>query len=910
MVYVDANRQSDAAVIKENIPNDLKTGNQCVCWRFEQRAGKLTKIPISPVSGGKAMTNNPATWGSFEQACAFMERNSNINGIGYVFNGNGIIGIDIDGCRDAVSGLLTPTAHDIVSTLGSYTEISQSRTGIHILCRGKLPSGKRRHGPVEMYETGRYFIMTGNILDGAYSVINDASEQLAAIHAKYMQESVEAATEESRSFENMSSDEELIRIAMNAKNGSKFKQLFEGDTSLYGNDDSAADLALCNELAFYSGRDAEQMDRIFRRSALFRTKWDENHGGITYGRRTINKAVLDCREVYQAGKGKLSSAENEGQPLPPGDEEDAALGVYFEKTPYIVRSCCLMRIKGSGDKREYITLSNFVPVPLEEITRDDGMSVEKLFTLTAYVRGGIKLPVVTIPAAKFNAMNWLAEVWGFAANCYPGSGTKDYLRHAITEAGGKHVKRRSIYTHTGWRKISGIWVYLYHGGAVGGDNVSVELEPGLVRYLLPAASPEADYKEAAGQSLELLSIAPLEIVMPLLALVYLSPLNEPLRKVGIEPSFILFLLGMSGSFKSTLAALFLSHFGTFSSKTLPGSFRDTPNSLERRGFLLKDILTVIDDYFPSTSRIEGQKMESTAQAITRAYGDRTGRTRMNADTSLKAGYIPRGNLIITGEDTPNIGQSGIARHLVLEVKRGEINQDRLTICQANAASLAMSMRGYLEWLQPQMETLPEKLNTMFVGYRNSAQSSGQHARMPEAVAWLQVGIQMAVNYFQDAGAMDSIQAYEMQLQAWNIFIGQAEKQSQRIEEDRPVRKFLDAVRDLLAAKTIYTVVDTASADVEFISPGFVGYRDDQFYYFLPDIIHKEVFKHYSTKGELFHISKKMLLKHLEAEGIIRTVDENGRRVRTPLKRTGSKINRMIWLKREALDDSVQEQVEQ
>ena len=87
-------------------------------------------------------------------------------------------------------------------------------------------------------------------------------------------------------------DEVLLGRARAAKNGTKFRALFdEGDTSAYGSQ-SEADLALCMILAFWTNRDAGRMDRLFRRSALFRPKWDQSSGGgETYGERTVRTAV-------------------------------------------------------------------------------------------------------------------------------------------------------------------------------------------------------------------------------------------------------------------------------------------------------------------------------------------------------------------------------------------------------------------------------------------------------------------------------------------------------------------------------------------------------------------------------------------------------------------------------------------
>jgi primase-polymerase (primpol)-like protein len=88
-------------------------------------------------------------------------------------------------------------------------------------------------------------------------------------------------------------DSELLGKAFRAPNGDKVKRLFDGDTSQHSDDRSAADLALCSHLAYWTRGDQTQIDRLFRQSGLFREKWDERHygDGRTYGQGTILKAM-------------------------------------------------------------------------------------------------------------------------------------------------------------------------------------------------------------------------------------------------------------------------------------------------------------------------------------------------------------------------------------------------------------------------------------------------------------------------------------------------------------------------------------------------------------------------------------------------------------------------------------------
>ena len=382
----------------------------------------------------------------------------------------------------------------------------------------------------------------------------------------------------------------------------------------------------------------------------------------------------------------------------------------FKGTSYTVnKNGCLCVLKPDKDNpkiNKVVPMANFTARITKEVVKDDGQETKFMFEIDGILVFGKKLSTINVPSTKFNSLCWVVENWGAAANIIPGAATKDSLRHAI-QTTGERCKRETIFTHTGWRKIGGSWAYLHGGGAIGAAAVTVDLEEAkLTRYSLPVIAVASESRRAAAlTSLECLQLAPEEITLPLLATVYLSPLCEPMRQAGCEPSFLLWLSGMTGARKSTLAGLFLSHYGQFTGKDLPGSFKDTENTLERKAFLLKDTVFCVDDYHPVGSPQEKRRMEKTAHGIIRGYGDRVGRGRMNADTSLKESFVPRGLCIVTGEDVPNLGQSATARLLTLDLKRGDVDLNKLSAMQAKSYLLSECMAGYIDWLRPRISTI-------------------------------------------------------------------------------------------------------------------------------------------------------------------------------------------------------------
>ncbi len=279
----------------DRLPPEITNSTRAVVWKYEGRNGKRTKVPYKPQrTAERAAVDDPTTWGSFSDARAAVE-DGKADGAGVVL-GSGLVGIDLDQCRDLETGAIESWALAIVDFINSYTEISPSRRGLHILVHGSLPPGPRRRGKIEMYAEGRYFTVTGNHVDGTPLMIEERTEQLARLHADTFTPEP-AAKPRPVDLD----DATLLNRARAARNGPKFCALWDGDASEYASQ-SEADLALCGILAFWTDKDAPRIDRMFRQSGLMRPKWDEHRRDSTYGERTISRAIAVCGETFSGGQ--------------------------------------------------------------------------------------------------------------------------------------------------------------------------------------------------------------------------------------------------------------------------------------------------------------------------------------------------------------------------------------------------------------------------------------------------------------------------------------------------------------------------------------------------------------------------------------------------------------------------------
>lgn len=358
----------------EGIIEELKHRRQWVMWRLEERGGNPTKVPYTPLSNRKASSTDLMTWGTFEEALAFLDR---YDGIGFVFSsGDPYVGVDLDSCIDPKTGNVAPWAAKIVEQLDSYTEISPSGTGIHIVAKGEIPAnGKRRH--VEMYSAKRFFTMTGHQLSGR-TMIRDRKETLVRLHAELLSRPEENSKSNGSSPPRATifDDDQVIELCRRAKNTDKFGRLFDqGDTSEYGGDDSRADQALIAMLAFYT-QDYDQLDRLFRGSALYREeKWGRRSD---YRRLTMEKAISGVRETYSAPGSAVRFHESKN-----GHQSSASPSSSLYKgsgrRDDILKAVKLADMELPGP-RQYV-VKNLIPSPYVTLFYGDGGVAKSLLAL-------------------------------------------------------------------------------------------------------------------------------------------------------------------------------------------------------------------------------------------------------------------------------------------------------------------------------------------------------------------------------------------------------------------------------------------------------------------------------------------------------------------------------------------------
>lgn len=374
-------------------------------------------------------------------------------------------------------------------------------------------------------------------------------------------------------------------------------------------------------------------------------------------------------------------------------------------------------------------LANFNAKVVNEIVYDDGVEQQRYFDLEVTLNG--RTISCTCSASDFAGMNWVAPQCGVGAVIEPGQANKEHLRAAIQLTSGP-VPVNHRFTATGWTKDpeTGVYCYVHAGGAIGPDgpmsNVQTELDGVMERYRLPAPVEGEELGEAFKAFKRLRDVAPARILIPLLASAF--------RSVFGPADFGLFLVGKTGTGKSELSALTNQFFGAgLNSRNLPGSFTSTGNALEMQTFMAKDAVFTIDDFAPSATRIDSQKMQATADRMIRALGNGACRARLTSDASLRGAKPPRCMVLMSGEDVPQ-GHSIRARLLIVEVEKTDITQEAwkgaLSDCQKFAASgrYAKLMATFIHWLAEKYDERIAKYHGIRDKILNAGDETSGHRR--------------------------------------------------------------------------------------------------------------------------------------------------------------------------------------
>jgi hypothetical protein len=565
----------------------------------------------------------------------------------------------------------------------------------------------------------------------------------------------------------------------------------------------------------------------------------------------------------------------------------------------------IVRDRPTADGLVEVALTNWSGRIVEQTVHDDGAERRLTLAIEGALADGTPLPRADVPADRFAWMRWPVEAWGPRAVVLAGAATADHTRVALQLLSGD-VPRRTVYGHTGWRKIGDAWHYLHAGGAIGTDGpaagIEVSLPDPLAGFALPAPPAGEDLAAAVRASLALLDgLAPDRLMVPLLGAVCRAALGEAPGPIDLS----VHLAGPHGAGKSELAALAEQHYGAgLDARHLPGNWASTGNALEGLAFAGKDALLVIDDWAPTGTAADVQRLRREADRVFRGQGNRAGRQRMRADGSLRPSRPPRGLILSTGEDVPP-GQSLRGRILVLEVSPGDVSLARLTPHQQAAAAgrFAAALAGFIRWLASQYGELRDRLPGERAALRDRTVAGTGSPRTPGIVADLALGLEYYLAFAAEAGAITAAVRDDLARRCWVALGEAAAAQAAHVQAAEPCGQFLRLLAGVIASGRGHlagpdgqapdhperwgwrrvTVGGGEHSRDEWRSQGHgVGWVDGEDVFLEPEAAYAQAQELAREQGDGLAVSARTLWRHMDERGLLASRD--GPRQRYTIRR--------------------------
>ena len=605
-----------------SFPSELKRLPRWVVWRKEpnEDGGKPRKKPYNPVMSKKpAKPNDPSTWGTYEQAMQTQDMFS-FSGVGFMFvKEDGYVGVDIDHCYDPETGVFNEVARAVMGRQPTYMEYSPSKTGIHLLFKGKKPEGacKNQELGIEMYDSARYFTVTEDQIPGTPDTVSVDNGALAWIHETYVKPTGKKDSEKKRKPKRKAgeplTDEEVMEKAQSASDKGLFNDLYDGKWEGKYGSQSEADMALCMKLAFWTAKDPAQIDRLFRASKLFRAKWDKPHrsDGTTYGQETVQKAVEMTDEVYTPSGG----------------------------APVIEFEGRYLRIHGDSVS----PLTNFVITPVEMIRSDDETQITCIFTNLKGEK--YKMTFMTTDFVSTQRFKALINSKTIGLAYYGGDSDLELLKEYISSMEWKEktgVKAMGIHEH------AGRYVFVSADGAVDArlepvdDIVQLDKYVSIKSNILSTDGLTAEQFKQMGKVL--MGFNEPEKAISIIAWAAGCFLKEHLRKEGIKFPH-LFLIGEAGSGKSTTLECII--LPIFSTDKVTASTQETQFTLMKEAASSNVVPMPLDEFKPS--KMDKVRLNALYNHFRDSYDGHDG-LRGRADQSIVS-YKLLAPMVVAGEES-------------------------------------------------------------------------------------------------------------------------------------------------------------------------------------------------------------------------------------------------------------------
>ncbi len=503
------------------------------------------------------------------------------------------------------------------------------------------------------------------------------------------------------------------------------------------------------------------------------------------------------------------------------DEED--LGIFTEQAPVIYGADSVLWrqiTKNNEPVGERQNLGTFYAQVDQQITLDDGVAPPSVsFRVSGRTLAGAPLQsteIGSLTEVVSTLIDGKNPVWsrpGVAINNSIRSVEKEVANCLRVQMEQRGVEEINKFTHSGWREIDGVPVYLTTAGAITPEGIDPAIIVDLEEAQLEINVREIGEASDVRHSLDIIKAGDGRVLGTLLAGVYAAPLREVL-----DVGFSLHLYGHTGTFKTEISRIMASHFGRVVAQRVGhglGSWTSTQNAITKMASAAKDALYVIDDLVPDS--MNSYELRAKTDTVFRAAGNASGRARMNRDSTMRMTYVPRCLILSTGEDLPP-GESVIARLVAVEVDEGWLSSAELLQMQQHAERgvYERAMGAYLKWLAQNYTNLKSLVAEMIsVETKLGAIGAGGHARLVYNNRALLIGAGMFLLFAQSTGVITTEEAREYM----DLFRTALAKNSLSSEESVESASTVNRVSDVISSTIARQEAHFASIKSDGFEPG-------------------------------------------------------------------------------------------
>ncbi|GEM_PF-3349984 len=538
-------------------------------------------------------------------------------------------------------------------------------------------------------------------------------------------------------------------------------------------------------------------------------------------------------------------------------------------------------------------LINFsINVDLISINCDDSNKTESYYITCSAENGSMKS--IILSSTELNTSTWITSKLG-ASFVFTGNYNKEFK--PLFEQLLKNAKKEYVYDTTGWHRLDGDIYRYYHGSGtipeIQSDLVSAK---GPEKFKFECNAVKLSSQESLKYFLSMKDVVfnnKFEVSLPLLMYVLLAILKEFFILAGHEPEFCLFLIGKTGSGKTTMAELISCIFNRTNMK-VHCNFNDTVASVEVVANVLKDSIMIMDDFYPTSGNEKGEQ-KYKLERINRMYGDGKGKARTNIALKETKELNGNGMCLISGEqESDNLSTQ--VRYLGINVDDNTVNFDMLTPYQNSKLSYCDFFYWFITWISNNVDYIVNLIKANFINIRtNCALTLRAHKRLANIAAFF-ITTRFVFTEYVKYMLGEKSQEFEFLANEADYYILEAVRlHALNTLNTTPEKLFIEGLNELIISHEIriYKTGDIVPKNIKFH-----GYEDSEKYYLIPETVKECVYNFWDKKGKSISYSKNALYKKLCELGLLETSLEKNSTRNTVNYRFNGKTSRYLVIKKD------------